>query len=124
MYIKIATALNRHKRAVNGSNILFLGVAYKPNIDDEGVSPALEIMGITAHKGGIVTCNDPYIPVVQTHHGASFQSVPLTAETLQNADCVVLTTNHDAFEIEFMKQHAKLIADMRNMVKEASEKVY
>ena len=124
MYIKIATALNRHKRAVNGSNILFLGVAYKPNIDDEGVSPALEIMGITAHKGGIVMYSDPHIPEVKTHSHASLQSEQLTAETLQNADCVVLTTNHDAFEIEFMKQHAKLIADMRNMVKEASEKVY
>jgi UDP-N-acetyl-D-glucosamine dehydrogenase len=124
MYIKIATALNRHKKAVNGSNILFLGVAYKPNIDDERESPALEIMDITAHKGGNISYNDPHIPEVKKHHGASFKSVPLTAETLQNADCVVLTTNHDAFDIEFIKEHSKLIVDMRNMVKEASEKVY
>ena len=58
MYIKIATALNRHKKAVNGSNILFLGVAYKPNIDDERESPALEIMDIVTHKGGLVSYKD------------------------------------------------------------------
>lgn len=81
-------------------------------------------MDITAHKGGIVSYNDPHIPVVQTHQGNSFRSVPLTAETLENADCVVLTTNHDAFDIEFIKKHSKLIVDMRNMVKESSENVY
>jgi UDP-N-acetyl-D-glucosamine dehydrogenase len=124
MYIKIATALNRHKKAVKGSSILFLGVAYKPNIDDERESPALEIMDITTHKGGIVSYNDPHIPLVQTHHGASLQSVPLTSETLQNADCVVLTTNHDTFDIEFIKEHSKLIVDMRNMIKESSENIY
>ena len=124
MYIKIATALNRHKKAVNGSKILFLGVAYKPNIDDERESPALEIMDITARKGGIVMYSDPHIPEVKTHSHVAFQSKQLTAETLQNADCVILTTNHDAFDIEFIKQHSKLIVDMRNMVKESSEKVY
>jgi len=127
-YIKIATALNRHKKAVNGSKILFLGVAYKPNIDDERESPALEIMDITARKGGIISYNDPHIPQVQTHYSSSqgeyYQSVELTAETLQNADCVVLTTNHDAFNIGFIQQHASLIVDMRNMIKDASDKVY
>ena len=124
MYIKIATALNRHKKAVNGSNVLFLGVAYKPNIDDERESPALEIMDIVAHKGGIVSYNDPHIPQIKTEGHASLQSVQLSAETLQAADCVVLTTNHDAFDMEFIQQHSKMIVDMRNMVKEASDKVY
>jgi len=91
-YIKIATALNRHKKAVNGSKILFLGVAYKPNIDDERESPALEIMDITTRKGGIVSYNDPHIPLVKTHGNVSLHSVDLTAEALQKADCVVLTT--------------------------------
>jgi UDP-N-acetyl-D-glucosamine dehydrogenase len=124
MYIKIATALNRHKKAVNGSSILFLGIAYKPNIDDERESPALEIIDTVIQKGGLVSYNDPHIPDVKTHHGTSLKSVLLNAENLQNADCVVLTTNHDAFDIEFIKEHARLIVDMRNMVKEASEKVY
>lgn len=124
MYIKIATALNRHKKAVNGSNILFLGVAYKPNIDDERESPAIEIIDIVAKKGGNVSYNDPHIPSIQTGHALSLQSVPLTAETLQNADCVVLTTNHDDFDIDFIQLHSKMIVDLRNMVKKASEKVY
>jgi UDP-N-acetyl-D-glucosamine dehydrogenase len=58
MYIKIATALNRQQKAVNGSKILFLGVAYKPNIDDERESPALEIIDITARKGGDISYHD------------------------------------------------------------------
>jgi UDP-N-acetyl-D-glucosamine dehydrogenase len=124
MYIKIATALNRHKKAVNGSRVLFLGVAYKPNIDDERESPALEIMDIVAHKGGTVSYNDPYIPTIKTHDNSSLSSIELTELELKEADCVVLTTNHDAFDMEFIQKHARLIVDMRNMVKEASEKVY
>lgn len=124
MYIKIATALNRHKKAVNGSKVLFLGVAYKPNINDERESPALEIMEIVEHKGGEVTYHDPHIPVARTHDGKQYHSVELTAETLKNADVVVLTTNHSAFDVEFIKENARLIVDMRNMIKEAGEKVY
>lgn len=124
MYIKIATALNRHKKAVNGSKVLFLGVAYKPNINDERESPALEIMEIVAHKGGEVTYHDPHIPVAHTHDGKQYHSIELTAEILENADVVVLTTNHSAFDVEFIQQHAKMIVDMRNMIKEAGDKVY
>ena len=124
MVIKISTALNSHKKAVNGSKILFLGVAYKPNIDDARESPALEIMDIVTKKGGVVSYHDPHIPVVETGHALSLRSIELTADALQNADCVVLTTNHKAFDVEFIQQHAKLIVDLRNMVKEAGENVY
>ena len=124
MYIKIATALNRHKKAVNGSSILFLGVAYKPNINDERESPALEIMDITAHKGGIVSYHDPYIPSVSTNEGRKFTSADLSAEVLAKADCVVLTTNHKDFDLDFIKKNSRLIVDMRNMIKDSSENVY
>ncbi len=124
MYIKIATALNSHKKAVNGSNILFLGVAYKPNIDDERESPALEIMDITAHKGGNVSYHDPYIPRIRTHGGRTFNAVELNGEILQNADAVVLTTNHKDFDVEFIRKNAKLIVDLRNMVKEPDANVF
>ena len=123
MYIKIATALNSQKKAVNGSRILFLGVAYKPNIDDERESPALEIMDITAHKGGLVSYHDPYIPHTRTPGGRTFDAVELTEETLKNADCVVLTTNHKDFDVDFIKEQARLIVDLRNMIKDSSEKV-
>lgn len=124
MYIKITSALNRHKKSVNGSKILFLGVAYKPNINDERESPALEIMNTVVHKGGIVIYNDPHIPSICIDNGVSLKSTALTAESLADADVVVLTTNHDAFDIDFIQQHAQLIVDMRNMIKEASDKVY
>lgn len=124
MYIKIATALNSQKKAVNGSNILFLGVAYKPDIDDERESPALEIMDITTHKGGVVEYHDPYIPAIKTHKEISYQSVALTPEKLRQVDCVVLTTNHKVFEMEMIQKHARLIVDMRNMVKESCESIF
>jgi UDP-N-acetyl-D-glucosamine dehydrogenase len=124
MYIKIATALNSQKKAVNGSNILFLGVAYKPNINDERESPALDIMDITAHKGGLVNYSDPYIPKAKTNDGRVFNSIDLTTEALTSVDCIVLTTNHKDFDVEFIKKHAKLIVDMRNMIEEGAENVY
>lgn len=123
MYIKISTALNRHKKAVNGSNILFIGVAYKPNIDDARESPALEIMDIVAHKGGKVSYHDPYIPQVKTNEGREYKSVDLSAEALAKAECVVLTTNHKDLDMELIKEHSKLIVDMRNMIEEANGKV-
>ena len=124
MYIKIATALNRHKKAVNGSKILFLGVAYKPNINDERESPALEIMDIVAHKGGEVLYHDPFIPQVKTNDGYEYASTDLSSEALAKADVVVLTTNHTNFDIDFIEQNANLIVDTRNMINEANDKVY
>lgn len=124
MYIKIATALNKHKKAVNGSKVLFLGVAYKPNINDERESPALEIMDIVAHKGGVVIYNDPHIPSIKTSEGNEYTSTDLSAEALVKADVIVLTTNHNAFDVEFIQKHAKLIVDMRNMIKDANKSTY
>jgi UDP-N-acetyl-D-glucosamine dehydrogenase len=129
MYIKIATALNRHKKSVNGSKILFLGVAYKPDIDDDRESPALEIMDIVKHKGGNISYHDPYVPVVKTkghnlYDGLEIKSTPLTEAELQSADCVVLTTNHKIFDVSFIRKNAGLIVDMRNMIKDIDENIY
>lgn len=123
MYIKIATALNRHKKAVNGSSVFFLGVTYKPDIDDERESPALKIMDIVAHKGGDVSYHDPHIPNINTDEGKTYTSEVLSVETLSKADCVVLTTNHSTFDIQFILQHARLIVDMRNMTPQASDTI-
>lgn len=121
LYIKIATTLNKHKKAVKGSKILFLGVAYKPNIDDARESPALHIMDIVADKGGNVSYHDPYISKVITSEGRAFTSVDLFTEALAKVDYVVLTTNHK--DMGFIHQQSRLIVDMRNMVKERSKKV-
>lgn len=124
MYIKIATALNSQQKSVNGSNILFLGVAYKPNIDDARESPALEIIDIVHKKGGKVSYHDPYIPEIKTSEDMLFNSIELTDEALQHADCVVLTTNHDVFNPVIVIEHASLIVDLRNVIKNTSEKTF
>ena len=135
MVIKISTALNSHKKPINGSKILFLGVAYKPNIDDARESPALEIIDMVIKKGAIVTYHDPYIESVETYHGTSpvgnetyhgtsLQSIDMTAEALHAADCVVITTNHSVFDAQMIQQHARLIVDLRNVIKESSDKVF
>jgi UDP-N-acetyl-D-glucosamine dehydrogenase len=124
MYIKIATALNKHKKSVNGSKILFLGVAYKPNIDDARESPALQIIDLVIKKGGDVSYHDPYISAVKTPNGNSFRSIELTEETMRNFDCVVITTNHNVFNPEMIIKNANLIIDLRHVIKNTSNSVF
>lgn len=120
MMNKIAFALNRQKKSMNGSTILFLGVAYKPDIDDARESPALEVMSLVAHKGAKVLYHDPYIPQVTDEHGRAWKGVDLTDELLASADCVVFTTNHSCFDVEHIVEKANLVVDMRNAVKHVS----
>ena len=117
MMNKIAFALNRQKKAMNGSVVLFLGVAYKPDIDDPRESPALLVMEQVAKKGSIVQYHDPYIPQVIDEHGHTYTGVDLTDEILEKADCVVFTTNHKCFDVERIVSKAKLVVDTRNAVK-------
>jgi UDP-N-acetyl-D-glucosamine dehydrogenase len=124
MTLKIASALNRNKKSINGSSILFLGVAYKPDIDDERESPALKIIDEVAQKGGDIHYHDPYVPVLETTRGLKFQSEALTIELLQKTDCVVITTRHSDFDMDWIVQNSQLIVDLRNAVKVASAKVY
>jgi len=124
MTLKIASALNRNKKSINGSTILFLGVAYKPDIDDERESPALKIIDEVAQKGGDIHYHDPYVPTLETTRRLKFQSEALTSELLQKSDCVVITTRHSAFDMDWIQKNARLIVDLRNAVKVASAKVY
>jgi len=124
MSIKISTALNSIKKSVNGSKILFLGVAYKPNIDDARESPALELIHLILKKGGNVSYHDPYIASVETHGGTSLTSIDLTPQILNESDCVVITTNHSVFNPEMIQKHAKLIVDLRNVIKDADDTVF
>jgi UDP-N-acetyl-D-glucosamine dehydrogenase len=111
---KIAFALNRHKKAMNGSTILFLGVAYKPDIDDARESPALLVMEQVARKGAKVLYHDPYVPEVMDEAGNKYISVKLSDELLSNTDCVVFTTNHKCFNVERILEKSKLVVDTRN----------
>ncbi len=124
MTVKVTSALNRHKKAINGSKILFLGVAYKPDINDERESPALKIMAEVENKGGEVSYHDPYISEVVLSTGTKLESGEMSESVLADADCVVITTNHSGFNAGFIEEHSQLIVDLRNVIKEASEKVY
>ncbi|GAB1431741.1 nucleotide sugar dehydrogenase [Spirochaetota bacterium] len=117
MMNKIAFALNRHKKAMNGSKILFMGIAYKPNIDDARESPALLVMQEVAKKGSIVLYHDPYIDEVTDEKGNYYKGEQLTDELLSSVDCVVFTTNHDCFDVDHIVQKSKLVVDTRNAVK-------
>lgn len=116
MMNKIAFALNRQKKAMNGSVVLFLGVAYKPDIDDARESPALLVMAEVAKKGAVVLYHDPYIATVKDENGTTYTSVELTDEALKNADCVVFTTNHTCFDVSRIVSKAQLVIDTRNAV--------
>jgi len=117
MMNKISYALNRQRKPMNGSTILFLGVAYKANIDDARESPALLVMQECAKKRANVLYHDPYIPEVVDEHGKKWTSVALTDELLESADCVVFTTAHSCFNVEHIVEKAKLIVDLKNVVR-------
>jgi len=118
MMTKISFVLNRNKKAMNGSTILFLGIAYKPDINDARESPALLVMEQVARKGAKVLYHDPYIPDITDDHGKHYTSSELTDELIEEADCVVFTTNHSCFDAKRIVEKAKLVVDMRNVVKD------
>lgn len=117
MMNKISYALNRQKKAMNGAKVLFLGVAYKPDIDDARESPALLVMEQVARKGAEVSFYDPYISEVTDKHGRLLKGIELTDEAISKADCVVFTTNHSCFNVPRIVEKAKLVVDTRNAVK-------
>jgi UDP-N-acetyl-D-glucosamine dehydrogenase len=113
-------ALNERQRSLKGSKILVLGVAYKSNVDDMRESPALKIIKLLRERGASVLYNDPHCPVIPKtrHYGdLGMDSVNLTAELLGSQDAVLVLTAHDAYDYEFISQHAQLIVDTRNAMK-------
>ncbi len=117
MMNKISYALNRQKKAMNGAKVLFLGVAYKPDIDDARESPALLVMEQVARKGAEVLYYDPFIPEVIDENGKKWISTQLSDDLIGSVDCVVFTTNHSCFDVDHIVEKAKLVVDMRNAVK-------
>jgi len=124
---KITDALNTRGKAVNGANILALGVAYKRDIDDVRESPALDVMALLLKKGGRVTYHDPYAPLIDGGHwtgGVDMASQPLTLEALAAADCVVILTDHRQFNYDEIVQHSRLVVDTRNAIKTQHQNVF
>jgi UDP-N-acetyl-D-glucosamine dehydrogenase len=116
---KIADALNDSRRPVNGSRVLLLGMAYKPDVHDTRESPSLEIMRQLLERRADVRYCDPWVDEVELD-GARHRSVEWSPERVHEADCVVLLTAHRRFLDEPLWEHASLIVDTRNVVPEAA----
>jgi len=121
---RVTLALNDHGKAVKGSRVLVLGLAYKPNIDDVRESPSFELIEKLEVLGADVDYNDPHVPA--THkmrkHDLQMKSVELTPQSLAGYDCVLIATHHAAYDWQLVADHAKLIVDTRNAMKSVTGK--
>lgn len=114
--------LNRHRKALNGSKVLVLGVAYKQDIDDYRESPALRVIEELEKTGASVSFYDPYIPQYKQHGKLHKGETALTAELLQHADLVVVTAAHTNIDYDFLQRHAQAVFDTKNVMKEVKER--
>jgi UDP-N-acetyl-D-glucosamine dehydrogenase len=110
----VQDALNQHAKPLKGSNCLVLGAAYKPDIDDVRESPALDVIGLLRQKGAVVSYHDPYIPKIHHHDGWELESVADLMTAVRNSDCVVIATNHKAYNYTAILEASSLIVDTRN----------
>ncbi len=120
---KLLESLDKRHKSLNGSKILILGMAYKPNIDDVRESPSFKLMEILKNKGAIVDYNDPYVTVLKKMRKYDFkeESVELTAENLAGYDAVLISTDHNVYDYDFIVKHAALIIDTRNATQAVTE---
>jgi UDP-N-acetyl-D-glucosamine dehydrogenase len=112
---KVSDALNDDAKSVRGANIVVLGVAYKPNIDDVRESPALDVIDLLRHKGANVVYHDPYIPQITLEGGFIMRSAAYDTALLRQADCVVVITHHRAYDWEEVVRESRLIVDTRHV---------
>lgn len=116
---KVIEALNDNNKTLRDSKILVLGVAYKKNVDDMRESPALKLIDILSEKNAIVDYNDPYCPIIPKTRKYDFglKSIDFTKENLEKYDLVLIVTDHDDYDFNFIYENAKLIVDTRNAIK-------
>jgi UDP-N-acetyl-D-glucosamine dehydrogenase len=110
---KIQDALNQHRKPINGSRVLVLGVAYKRDIDDLRESPALDVMRLLEEKGAVVLFHDPLVAEIR-EDGHVRKSIPFSEQEIAAADCVVIITDHQSVDYETVVHRAKLVVDTRN----------
>ena len=122
---KVVAGLNGQKKAINGSRILMLGIAYKKNIDDMRESPSVEIMQLIQECGAEIHYSDPYVPAFPKMRRYSFdlKSIDITEDNIQKYDCVVIGTDHVDFDYKMIRENAKLIVDARGIYRGLYENV-
>lgn len=114
---QVASFLNDRSKPIRGSKICVLGVAYKRDVDDPRESPSFELLKLLAEAGADLTYSDPHVPTLPSmrHYNLpTMNSVELTESFLGQQDCVLIATNHTAFDYEFIVRHSPLIVDTRN----------
>ncbi len=117
---KVMHALNDHRKSLNGSRILLLGMAYKPDVDDDRESPSYKLMDLLTKRGGEVDYHDPHVPMIghkrEYPQYTGKQSIVLTAENIARYDCVLVATHHRNVDYALVVSAAQLIVDTRNIV--------
>ena len=116
---KISYALNDRKKSIHGSNILVIGLSYKKNIDDLRESPAIEIIKLLFERGADVSYSDPFIPEFIDHENPNIKlkSIELKKESISAYDCVVIVTDHDAFDYQMIQKNSQLVVDTRGRLR-------
>jgi len=118
---RLAEFLNDEQKPIRGSKIAILGMAYKKDIDDPRESPSFELMKLLLERGGVLTYNDPHVSTLpkMRHYPnmPAMSSQDLTAEYLAAQDCVLIATDHSAYDYDFIVRHSRLVLDTRNATK-------
>ena len=119
---RAAAVLNKHKKALNGSKVLVLGVAYKNNIDDYRESPALNVIDILKERGADTDFYDPWIPKYK-RHGEWHEGIDkISSDVIKEYDLILVATAHDAYDYEMIRKNAVAIFDTRNAFKDVKER--
>ncbi len=114
---RVVEVLNQSGKSIKNAKILILGAAYKKDVDDPRESPTFKLLELLENQGAQVSYNDPHIPQLQPgrHHNYALHSIPLSESTLQDFDCVLVATDHSAYDYGFILENSKLIVDTRNV---------
>jgi UDP-N-acetyl-D-glucosamine dehydrogenase len=120
----VAEALNERRKSLKGSRVLLLGVAYKKDVDDLRESPSLKLMQLLMERGAHLDYNDPYFPALHKmrHYDYSaMRSVNLSAAALASYDCVLIATDHSAYDYAAIVEAAQLVVDTRNATRAVTQ---
>jgi UDP-N-acetyl-D-glucosamine dehydrogenase len=116
----VGEGLNRFSKSIRGSKVLILGVAYKKNVSDCRESPALDVMRMLIEKGAVLSYTDPFVAALRMN-GNTSKSVELTSDTIESQDCIIILTDHNAYDFRTIVAASKLVVDTRNATKELQE---
>lgn len=111
---KTKRALDSKGKNLRNSSVLILGVTYKPNVADIRESPALEILELFLDGGGVVKYHDPFVPEIKVDRYPALQSCVLSEQILKSCDALIIVSNHDSYDLQFIGSHCDLLIDTRN----------